>query len=60
MKDELSSRDHGRVRRLVVPVVLTVTVVSAAVAALSSTVGCGESKPVADAAVDGAPDTPIV
>jgi hypothetical protein len=48
------------VRRLVVPVALTVTLVGAAVAALSTTVGCGDDAPVHDAAVDGAPDTPIV
>jgi len=48
------------VRRLVVPLMLTVTVLGAAAVALSSTVGCGDDPPHPDAAVDAAPDTPIV
>jgi hypothetical protein len=51
--------EKRRVRRLVVPVVLTVTVLGAAAAAVSS-VGCGDDVPAADAAVDSAPDTPII
>jgi hypothetical protein len=53
-------REKRRVRRVVVPVVLTVTVLGAAVAALSSTIGCGDDAPQHDAAVDGAPDTPLI
>jgi hypothetical protein len=48
------------VKRLVVPVVLTVTVLGAAAVALSSTVGCGDDSPQHDAAVDSAPDTPLI
>jgi hypothetical protein len=48
------------VRRLVVPVVLGVTVLGAAAAAVSATAGCGDDAPVHDASVDAAPDTPIV
>jgi len=48
------------VRRLVVPLVLTVTVIGAAAAALSSSTGCGDDTPAADAGRDGAPDTPII
>jgi hypothetical protein len=51
--------EKRRVRRVVVPVVLTVTVLGAAAAAMSS-VGCGDDAPQADAAVDSAPDTPII
>jgi hypothetical protein len=51
--------EKRRVRRLVVPVVLTVTVLGAVATALSS-VGCGDDVPAADAAVDSAPDTPII
>lgn len=43
------------------PLVLTVTVVGAAAAALSSSAGCGDdTTPQVDAGRDGAPDTPIV
>ena len=47
-------------RRVVVPLVLTVTVIGAAAAALSSSTGCGDDKPAVDAGRDGAPDTPII
>jgi hypothetical protein len=47
-----------------VPVVLGVTVLGAAVAAVAATSGCGEDAPVHDASIDApldaAPDTPIV
>ena len=42
------------------PLVLTVTIVGAAAAALSSSAGCGDDKPTVDAGRDGAPDVPIV
>jgi hypothetical protein len=51
--------EKRRARRLVVPVVLTMTVLGAVATALSS-VGCGDDVPRADAAVDSAPDTPII
>jgi hypothetical protein len=54
-------REHSRVRRLVVPLVLTVTVVGAAIAVVSSSAGCDDdSSPSIDAGRDAAPDTPIV
>ncbi len=60
MKSERSSRERAGVRRVVVPLVLTVTVIGAAAAALSSSIGCGNGKPTVDAGRDGAPDVPIV
>ncbi len=58
-------RERGRVKRLVVPVALTVVTLGAvasiggALAGLAGA-GCGDSTPHVDAAVDSAPDTPIV
>jgi hypothetical protein len=47
-------------RRLVVPIALAITVVGA-IAAMSSSVGCGDNKPHPDAAAhDATPDTPII
>jgi hypothetical protein len=60
VKPERPAREHSGVRRLVVPLVLTVTVVGAAVAALSSSAGCGNDAPTVDAGRDAAPDVPIV
>ena len=42
------------------PAVLSVAVLAAAVAAVATSVGCGDDAPAVDASVDAAPDTPIV
>lgn len=47
-------------RRLIVPVALTVAAIAGAAAAVSTSTGCGDDAPPADAGVDTAPDTPIV
>jgi len=49
-----------RIRRLIVPVALTVAAIAGAAAAVSTSAGCGDDAPPADASVDTAPDTPIV
>jgi len=49
-----------RMRRLIVPVALTVAAIAGAAAAVSTSAGCGDDAPPADASVDTAPDTPIV
>lgn len=59
VEDDVVERTRRPLRRLVVPVVLTVTVIGAAVTALSASIGCGDDT-TTDAAVDGAPDTPII
>jgi hypothetical protein len=61
VKLERPVREHSRVRRLVVPLVLTVTVVGAAIAVVSSSAGCDDdASPSIDAGRDAAPDTPII
>ena len=60
MRDRVTARD-GRARKLVVPLVLTVSLATAAAIAttVAATSGCGDNKP--DPMVDaGPPDTPIV
>ena len=46
--------------RLVVPVVLSVAVLAAAVAAVATSIGCGDDAPSRGRRLDAAPDTPIV
>ena len=54
----MTKRD--KVRRLVVPIVLAVSIVGTAIA-VSSTTGCGGDKRKLDAGIgDGGVDTPIV
>jgi len=49
-----------RMRRLIVPVALTVAAIAGAAVAVATSAGCGDDAPPADASVDAAPDTPIV
>jgi hypothetical protein len=46
-----------RLRRLVVPVALTVVALAVAASAIST--GCGDDSPHPDASIDATPDTPI-
>jgi hypothetical protein len=54
-------RERVKARKLVVPLVLTVSVVAGALTVTSMNVGCGDDAPPADAGTgDGMPDTPII
>ena len=60
MRERVTARE-SRARKLVVPLVLTITLATNAVIAttVATTAGCGDDKP--DPMVDaGPPDTPIV
>jgi hypothetical protein len=53
-------KDRRKLRRVVVPVVLAVTIVGTVAAVATTSVGCGDNGAPADAAVDTLPDTPII
>ena len=61
LQRSVDTRHASNLRRLIVPVVLTVTVLCAAAVTVSTSAGCGKDKPGVDASLgDGGPDTPIV
>lgn len=50
-----------KARRVIVPLVLAVGIVSTAMAVATTTAGCGDDGPTTDAGTgDGRPDTPII
>jgi hypothetical protein len=49
-----------KARKVIVPIALAVGIVSAATAITTTSTGCGNDEPRADAGLDSTPDTPII